>query len=274
MPATRSRSRVRRMSRTLGAYDAAVIGSAVYMGRWRRDARRLLKRASKELGTRPLWMFSSGPCGQADPSWAAPPGIERRAKRLGARGHVVFGGRVPLEPSNFIERGMTQKVPPEYSDLRNWDVIRGWAAQIALELRRCPRPTPVPRGDRGRAPSCLRRLRRRRRPLVGMLGALRMLPELVGHLLRGEPPAKPPKAMRLRELTTLPMSGGGWVLLADRLAAAIALGLVGKFWKPVIDFAEVTADGFATSLSPAMPRPSTRFRRGRSATTPARCSQR
>ncbi len=122
----------------LGSCHAAVIGSAVYMGRWRRDARRLLNRASKELGTRPLWMFSSGPCGKADPSWAAPPGIDRRAKRLGASGHVVFGGRVPREPSNLIERGMTQKVPPEYSDLRNWDVIRAWAARIASELSSMP----------------------------------------------------------------------------------------------------------------------------------------
>ena len=90
----------------LGSYDAAVIGSAVYMARWRPAARRLLKRAAKELSGRPVWLFSSGPCGQAEPSWAAPPGIERAAKRLSARDHVVFGGRVPLEPANFVERGM------------------------------------------------------------------------------------------------------------------------------------------------------------------------
>ena len=33
-----------------------------------------------------------------------------------------------------------------------------------------------------------------------MLGALRMLPEVVGHLLHGERPAKPPDSMRLRDL--------------------------------------------------------------------------
>jgi len=33
----------------LASYDAAVIGSAVYMARWRPEARRLLKRAAKEL---------------------------------------------------------------------------------------------------------------------------------------------------------------------------------------------------------------------------------
>ena len=40
----------------------------------------------------------------------------------------------------------------------------------------------------------------REAPLVGMLGALRMLPEVVGHLLHGERPAKPPESMRLRDL--------------------------------------------------------------------------
>jgi menaquinone-dependent protoporphyrinogen oxidase len=118
----------------LGGYDAAVIGSAVYMGRWRPAARRLLKRVAEELGDRPLWLFSSGPCGQAEPSWAAPPGIERRARRLGARDHQVFGGRVPLEPSNFMERTIARKSPPEHRDLRDWNTIRGWAAGIAPEL--------------------------------------------------------------------------------------------------------------------------------------------
>jgi hypothetical protein len=35
-------------------------------------------------------------------------------------------------------------------------------------------------------------------PMVGVLGALRMLPEVVGHLLHGERPAKP-DSMRLRD---------------------------------------------------------------------------
>jgi menaquinone-dependent protoporphyrinogen oxidase len=118
----------------LGSYDAAVIGSGVYMGRWLPDARRLLKRAAKEFTGRPLWLFSSGPAGQAKPSWASPPGIEKRARRLGAREHVVFGGRVPLEPGNFIERSIAKKSAPEHRDLRDWDRIRGWAAAAATEL--------------------------------------------------------------------------------------------------------------------------------------------
>ena len=70
-------------------------------------------------------------------------------------------------------------------------------------------------------------------PLVGMLGALRMLPEVVGHLLHRERPAKPPDSMRLRDLPSMPMYEGGWILLRERPGEEIALGLVGKFWRPV-----------------------------------------
>lgn len=81
----------------------------------------------------------------------------------------------------------------------------------------------------------------REAPLVAVLGALRMLPEVVGHLLHGEPPAKPPESMRLRDLPSLPMYEGGWILLGERSDAEIALGLIGKFWRPVIEWAPVTS---------------------------------
>jgi hypothetical protein len=85
----------------------------------------------------------------------------------------------------------------------------------------------------------------REAPLVGMLGALRMLPEVVGHLLHGERPAKPPESMRLRDLPSIPMYKGGWILLGECPGQEIALGLVGKFWRPVIEFARIeTADEF------------------------------
>ena len=78
------------------AYDAAVIGSAVYMKRWRPEARRLLKRHAKALADRPFWVFSSGPFGEKpDPSWSEPTRTIELAERLGVRDHVVFGGRLP-----------------------------------------------------------------------------------------------------------------------------------------------------------------------------------
>ncbi len=91
----------------------------------------------------------------------------------------------------------------------------------------------------------------REAPLVGMLGALRILPEVVGHLIHGERPAQPPESMRLRDLPSIPMSDGGWILLGELPGEEIAFGLVGKFWRPVIEWAPVrSADEFRAFTGP------------------------
>jgi len=84
----------------------------------------------------------------------------------------------------------------------------------------------------------------RRTPLAGLLGALRVLPELVSHLLHGERPPHAPTTLRLREITHLPPDQGGWVLLGERPGEELALGLVGKFWRPVMEYAQVDAERF------------------------------
>jgi menaquinone-dependent protoporphyrinogen oxidase len=122
----------------LEPYDAVVLGSAVYARRWRSSARTFLRRHRSALSTLPLWVFSSGPTGDPkdDPksSWFEPPKIVASLEALGAREHVVFGGRIPAEPHNFIERAMTRSAPPEFADRRDWDEIRRWADGIAAAL--------------------------------------------------------------------------------------------------------------------------------------------
>jgi len=90
----------------------------------------------------------------------------------------------------------------------------------------------------------------KRRPLVAVLGAVRILPEIVWQLLHGERPNGTPDRLTLRDTTKLPMRGGGWVLLGERPQEEIALGLVGKFWRPVIEYAEVDAAAFKDFAEP------------------------
>lgn len=126
---------------SLDLYDAVVIGSAVYMKRWRGDARHFLKKHRKALGRMPFWVFSSGPVGdpaQDNPEWNEPPKFAEKIGELGGRGHVVFGGCLPAEPKGFMERAMADGTPKEFRDRRDWTEIRAWAHQIAVDLVAVP----------------------------------------------------------------------------------------------------------------------------------------
>jgi hypothetical protein len=90
----------------------------------------------------------------------------------------------------------------------------------------------------------------RARPLVGLLGAVRVLPELVWQRLHGEHPPAAPERLTLHDTTGIPMTRGGWVLLGERPEEEIAFGLVGKFWRPVIEYADVDAAAFKGFAEP------------------------
>lgn len=126
---------------TLHGYDAVVIGSALYMQRWRPSARRFLHRHAAALADRRLWAFSSGPVGPpraVEPGSLEPRHIVAELERLGVREHVVFGGRVPDDPRGLLERAVVRGVEPHDRDQRDWAQIREWAADIADALTGAP----------------------------------------------------------------------------------------------------------------------------------------
>lgn len=42
-------------------YDAVIIGSAIYLGRWMKPARQFATDHAAELASRPVWVYPSGP---------------------------------------------------------------------------------------------------------------------------------------------------------------------------------------------------------------------
>lgn len=90
----------------------------------------------------------------------------------------------------------------------------------------------------------------KRKPLIGLLGGVRVLPEVAVKLLHGERPPAAPERMRLLDTTSPELGPGSWVLLGERPEDELALGLVGKFWRPVIEYAQVEAEGFAGFSEP------------------------
>jgi menaquinone-dependent protoporphyrinogen oxidase len=125
--------------RSLEGYRAVVLGSAVYMARWRSDALRLLRRLGRERGAREVWLFSSGPVGEQPDDdataerWTKPKRVRRLAAELGVRDHVVFGGKVS-DAGGFMRRSMAKNTPPDLRDRRDWDAIADWGRQIAAAL--------------------------------------------------------------------------------------------------------------------------------------------
>lgn len=123
----------------LDPYDAVVLGSAVYAGRWRRPARRLLKRlvAAKSID-HPVrvWLFHSGPLGpgQAQASMPAPGKVAAYAIALSADQPKTFGGRIePATARGFLAGSMAKG--DLAGDYRDFPQITEWARTIAVELR-------------------------------------------------------------------------------------------------------------------------------------------
>jgi menaquinone-dependent protoporphyrinogen oxidase len=115
-------------------YDAVVLGSAVYAGRWLDPAREFVRQHAPGLTTRQVWLFSSGPIGDPpkpdeDPVEAAPV-VEATA----ARDHRVFAGRLDKDRLGFAEKAIVLALRAPYGDFRDWQDIRGWASAIADDL--------------------------------------------------------------------------------------------------------------------------------------------
>jgi menaquinone-dependent protoporphyrinogen oxidase len=117
----------------VGPYEAVVLGGAVYMNRWHRDARRFGRRFAGALRERPVWLFSSGPLDLTAEERSVPPVpfVAQLAERIGARDHATFGGRLASHPSGYAARAMAERVAGDY---RNFAEIRAWASRIGREI--------------------------------------------------------------------------------------------------------------------------------------------
>jgi menaquinone-dependent protoporphyrinogen oxidase len=124
----------------LSAYEAVVLGSALYIGQWRKEAVRFLQANESALAEKPVWLFASGPTGEGDPVESVqgrhiPGKLQPIIDRIGPRDVAVFHGAVDEGKLNFIEKWMLKNVKAPSGDFRDWDAIMSWAAAIAAELK-------------------------------------------------------------------------------------------------------------------------------------------
>jgi menaquinone-dependent protoporphyrinogen oxidase len=112
----------------LEPYGAVVLGGALYMGRWHRDARRFLARHRDDLAHLPIAVFAMGPL-EMTPTDVA--GSRRQLDRALARtpdlhpvAVAIFGGVVDPAKLHFPFTHMNA------TDARDWDAIRAWADEV------------------------------------------------------------------------------------------------------------------------------------------------
>jgi menaquinone-dependent protoporphyrinogen oxidase len=119
--------------RSLGGYDAVIVGGALYHGRWHRAACRFVRRHRSVLRAMPVWFFSSGPVGDAEQSPHIPPvaQVRRLMHSVGARGHATLGGRLLANPP-ALAAGFVPD--PWLRDWRNPDGVARWVAGITIQL--------------------------------------------------------------------------------------------------------------------------------------------
>jgi hypothetical protein len=87
-------------------------------------------------------------------------------------------------------------------------------------------------------------------PLVAALGFMRVLPDLAARMMHREPMPEQPAELRLGDMGSMPSDQGGWIELGVVPRRELALGLVGKFWLPVIEYADVAPEDFASFAEP------------------------
>ena len=123
---------------TLEGYDAVVLGAALYMYRWHKDARRFLSRQREALKGLPVAIFALGPVksprdeeewrgsrDQLDGELAKHPWLKPVAVE-------ILGGKFDPATLRFPMNVFAGSEPA--SDNRDWAAIRAWASDLAAKL--------------------------------------------------------------------------------------------------------------------------------------------
>jgi menaquinone-dependent protoporphyrinogen oxidase len=133
-------------------YDAFVVGSAVYMFHWIKEAKQFVLKNRAILASRPVWLFSSGPIGLQhtdskgrdlrDATVSGPKEIEELKEAVRPRDHRVFFGALYGDRLSgamgltykFVRRSKAARISMPEGDYRDWEDIEVWVNGIAEAL--------------------------------------------------------------------------------------------------------------------------------------------
>jgi menaquinone-dependent protoporphyrinogen oxidase len=117
----------------LAGFDAVIVAGALYAHRWHRHARRFVRRHTTTLRGLPVWLVSSGPLDDSASTRDIAPTkqVAKLIERVGARGHVTFGGTLAADAKGFPASAMAKTRAGDWRDLEQ---VRRWVATVAPQL--------------------------------------------------------------------------------------------------------------------------------------------
>jgi menaquinone-dependent protoporphyrinogen oxidase len=138
--------------RNVADYDAYVVGSALYMFHWMKEAKQFVSRNKGVLANHPVWLFSSGPVGTQprdakgrdflEPEVSGPKELDELRAQVRPREHRIFfgaldGSRLTGTVGFFYKMARKSESARESmpeGDFRDWKAIEAWAIGIAEAL--------------------------------------------------------------------------------------------------------------------------------------------
>lgn len=124
----------------LSAYQAVILGVALYMGQWQKEAVTLIKTQKAALSAQPVYIFTSGPTGDGDPveqlqGRLSPENLKAVLETIHPKEITVFGGKVDDSKLNGFEKWIMKNVKAPSGDFRNWQAIFSWTSKVSAALR-------------------------------------------------------------------------------------------------------------------------------------------
>jgi|SRR5581483_9396084 len=124
----------------VGSYEAVVLGSAIFFGKWMKEAIQFVDAHRSELAERPTWLFASGaitgnpPIGD-DKNAIRPSLVEKLVSSTHAREHKLFAGKLDRSTLSVAEKLAVKMVRGREGDWRDFTAVDAWAAGIADALK-------------------------------------------------------------------------------------------------------------------------------------------
>lgn len=132
--------RLAEMVRDLKGYQAVIVGSPIYDGRWLPDVAGFVRDHLPELAELPLWLFSVASFGDTQRFVGElvkkePRDIDRLLAALRPRSYRVFAGVIDAALWPWYGRVFLRLFGGRLGDNRDWLEIDGWIEEIAGDLR-------------------------------------------------------------------------------------------------------------------------------------------